>query len=154
MKKEVNCDGSVNGQRPPPLRTGKDSHSIQKPATAARRQPVIIYTHPPKVIRAAPNDFMKLVQRLTGLSSGDDGSPPAPAQAEDVLSGEENSCETAETKPDPAMYEMSNEYLVEAAGSGDFFCSPRTSAVFESAVAATAISPSIVEYMKMYPDYL
>ncbi|XP_047974789.1 protein MKS1-like [Salvia hispanica] len=147
MKKEVsNCDGSVNGQRPPPLRTGKDSHAIQKPAAAARaRQPVIIYTHPPKVIRAAPNDFMKLVQRLTGLSSGDDGSPPAPAPAE------ENNCETAEAKPDPAMYEMSNAYLVEAAGTGDFFCSPRTSAVFE---AATAISPSIVEYMKMYPDYL
>ncbi|XP_042035683.1 protein MKS1-like [Salvia splendens] len=151
MKKEVsNCDGSVNGQRPQPLRTGKDSHAIQKPA-AARRQPVIIYSHPPKVIRAAPNDFMKLVQRLTGLSSGDDGSPPSPAPAEEVFSGEENNCEA---KPDPAMYEMSNTYLVEAAGSGDFFCSPRTSAVLESAVAATAISPSMVEYMKMYPDYL
>ncbi|XAR63919.1 hypothetical protein NMG60_11024071 [Bertholletia excelsa] len=34
-----------------------------------QRQPVIIYTHSPKIIHADPRDFKSLVQRLTGLNS-------------------------------------------------------------------------------------
>ncbi|KAL1531830.1 VQ motif-containing protein 20-like [Salvia divinorum] len=147
--KKANFNGAINGQRPPPLRTGKDSHAIQKPAR--RRQPVIIYMHSPKVIIAAPDDFMKLVQRLTGLSSNDDGSPPPPAAEAEVFSGdEESNCEMAEAEQDPAMHKTSSGYVVEAAGLGDFFCSPRTGAAAE----ASAISPSFMEYFKMYPDYL
>ncbi|CAH9143925.1 unnamed protein product [Cuscuta epithymum] len=50
-------------------------------ATAAARpqprQPVIIYTHSPKVIHTHPKDFKALVQKLTGLSRS-----PVPAAAD------------------------------------------------------------------------
>ncbi|KAL9243689.1 hypothetical protein vseg_017546 [Gypsophila vaccaria] len=78
-------DGSAGGGRPPrkelqgprptPLKVRKESHKIRKPPVAPPqqpqppqqpRQPVIIYTVSPKVIHANPNEFMTLVQRLTG----------------------------------------------------------------------------------------
>ncbi|KAI9101564.1 hypothetical protein K1719_023808 [Acacia pycnantha] len=84
----------LQGPRPPPLRVGKESHKIKKPprppraaAAAAqqpprpapddagqKRQPVIIYSLSPKVLRAPVNDFMDMdiVQRLTGLHSGNE----------------------------------------------------------------------------------
>ncbi|XP_052134574.1 protein MKS1-like [Oryza glaberrima] len=39
------------------------------PSRQQHKQPVIIYTHSPKVIRTSPRDFMSIVQRLTGLDS-------------------------------------------------------------------------------------
>ncbi|MCL7050747.1 hypothetical protein MKW94_016984 [Papaver nudicaule] len=76
----------LQGPRPTPLKIRKDSHKIKKPPVAPQlqgqqqqqqqqpgnnqqRPPVIIYTVSPKVIHTDPNDFMKLVQRLTGPSS-------------------------------------------------------------------------------------
>ncbi|KAI3921808.1 hypothetical protein MKX01_005497 [Papaver californicum] len=80
----------LQGPRPTPLKIRKDSHKIKKPPIAPQlqnqrqqqqqqsyqqpgnsqqRPPVIIYTVSPKVIHTDPNDFMKLVQRLTGPSS-------------------------------------------------------------------------------------
>lgn len=86
----------INGPRPSSssLRITKDSHHIHKttsssppvfenysshglgaknhggslPSAANKRQPVIIYTHSPKVIHAQASDFMALVQKLTGLN--------------------------------------------------------------------------------------
>lgn len=73
----------LQGPRPTPLRVRKDSHKIRKPPVAPPpaavapqtnhappRPPVIIYTLSPKVIHANPNEFMSLVQRLTGPSPG------------------------------------------------------------------------------------
>ncbi|XP_017970773.1 PREDICTED: uncharacterized protein LOC18607098 isoform X3 [Theobroma cacao] len=74
----------IQGPRPPPLKVSKDSHKIKKPphppshaagpaAAAAdqrRPEPVIIYAVSPKVIHAEESDFMSIVQRYTGLSSG------------------------------------------------------------------------------------
>ncbi|XWS33176.1 hypothetical protein CRYUN_Cryun22dG0057100 [Craigia yunnanensis] len=78
----------IQGPRPTPLKVSKDSHKIKKsphppphaaaPAAAAaaadadqrRRDPVIIYAVSPKVIHAEESDFMSIVQRYTGLSSG------------------------------------------------------------------------------------
>ncbi|WRX11088.1 VQ - like 7 [Theobroma cacao] len=75
----------IQGPRPTPLKVSKDSHKIKKPphppshaagpaaAAAAdqrRREPVIIYAVSPKVIHAEESDFMSIVQRYTGLSSG------------------------------------------------------------------------------------
>ncbi|CAH1446093.1 unnamed protein product [Lactuca virosa] len=76
---------SLQGPRPSPLRVRKDSHKIRKPPVAPPpqhqqhnyhhqpqqiqqqyRPPVIIYTVSPKVIHTNPNEFMTLVQRLTG----------------------------------------------------------------------------------------
>jgi hypothetical protein len=51
----------------------RDSHNIHKDKASSppppRQQPVIIYTHSPKVIRTSPRDFMSIVQKLTGLDS-------------------------------------------------------------------------------------
>ncbi|XP_010680147.2 protein MKS1 [Beta vulgaris subsp. vulgaris] len=70
----------LQGPRPAPLKVRKESHKIRKPPVAPSafppqhqqlppqppRQPVIIYTVSPKVIHTHPNEFMTLVQRLTG----------------------------------------------------------------------------------------
>ncbi|XP_022750961.1 protein MKS1-like [Durio zibethinus] len=73
----------IQGPRPNPLKVSKDSLRIKKPprpqphaaapAVAAdqrRREPVVIYAVSPKVIHAEESDFMSIVQRYTGLSSG------------------------------------------------------------------------------------
>lgn len=97
---------SLQGPRPAPLRVHKDSHKIRKPPVAPQshhqqpqhqlnqqqqhRPPVIIYTVSPKVIHTNPNEFMTLVQRLTGPSASspvgssfsafqDDGGAVSPA---------------------------------------------------------------------------
>ncbi|KAG5050168.1 hypothetical protein JHK85_011271 [Glycine max] len=87
-KKEV----QLQGPRPPPLKVSKDSHKIKKPPphpahhhhnhphappeqNLQQREPVIIYSVSPKVIHVTPGDFMDVVQRLTGASSGE--YPPA-----------------------------------------------------------------------------
>lgn len=72
----------LQGLRPPPLKICRESHKIRKPAPPVsavpsmpiikRSQPVIIYMHSPKVIHAEVQDFMTLVQRLTGSSSSSD----------------------------------------------------------------------------------
>ncbi|CAN0892123.1 Nuclear speckle RNA-binding protein B [Linum grandiflorum] len=77
----------LQGPRPPALKVRKDSHKIKKPPVAPNpnpnpnpnphnhhqppppRAPVIIYTVSPKVIHTNPDDFMTLVQRLTGSST-------------------------------------------------------------------------------------
>ncbi|KAF9682728.1 hypothetical protein SADUNF_Sadunf05G0138800 [Salix dunnii] len=73
----------LRGPRPPVLKIRKNSQKIKKPPLAPQpshqppqiqqqtqpRPPVIIYTLSPKVIHTNPNDFMTLVQRLTGSSS-------------------------------------------------------------------------------------
>lgn len=83
---------------PGPLKINKDSHFIRKSSSSSssssssaasslgifigtggtpskppqHRQPVIIYTHSPKVIHTHPKDFMALVQKLTGLSRSEE----------------------------------------------------------------------------------
>lgn len=73
----------IKGPRPPQLKLGKDSWKIKKPTsltstqapTGGRRDPVIVYVHTPRIIHTRPQDFMSLVQRLTGKSSAS-SSPP------------------------------------------------------------------------------
>ncbi|PIN03027.1 hypothetical protein CDL12_24452 [Handroanthus impetiginosus] len=78
----------LQGPRPAPLKVRKDSHKIKKPPVAPQpaaaqphhpaappRPPVIIYTVSPKIIHANPNEFMSLVQRLTGPNSSSINSP-------------------------------------------------------------------------------
>ncbi|XP_057765751.1 VQ motif-containing protein 8, chloroplastic-like [Salvia miltiorrhiza] len=166
--------GVINGPRPPPLRVNKDSHVIHKPhpnqAAAAKRQPVIIYTHSPKVIHAQPHDFMILVQRLTGMSRDDedDTSVKSDSDQKEVNNSAiaDESSETTssvvtddesvmgDVKQDSGMYKMSNNFLLEAPlftpASNDFFCSQRPNSMFQS---PAAISPSFMDYIKAFPDY-
>ncbi|KAJ4893967.1 Protein MKS1 [Raphanus sativus] len=77
----------ICGPRPSPLSVHKDSHKIKKPPKhpapphqqhhldqaplyAPPRQPVVIYAVSPKVVHTTASDFMNVVQRLTGISSG------------------------------------------------------------------------------------
>ncbi|CAI9108997.1 OLC1v1008720C1 [Oldenlandia corymbosa var. corymbosa] len=88
----------LQGPRPAPLKVNKDSHKIRKPPVAPQlhhppqqphlpppaaannnRQPVVIYTVSPKVIHTTVNDFMNLVQRLTGPSPRAGNTPTAGA---------------------------------------------------------------------------
>lgn len=48
----------LQGPRPQPLTVAKGSHHIKKP--------VIIHLRSPEIIHARPQEFMSLVQRLTG----------------------------------------------------------------------------------------
>ena len=66
----------IQGPRPTPLQVRKDSHVIRKtPVNVSQRvsqphhhhpPPLIIYTLSPKVYKVEPNEFMQVVQRLTG----------------------------------------------------------------------------------------
>uniref|UniRef100_A0A7N0TU49 VQ domain-containing protein n=1 Tax=Kalanchoe fedtschenkoi TaxID=63787 RepID=A0A7N0TU49_KALFE len=47
------------------------SQLIKKPPPQQHRHPVIIYTHSPKVIHTKPQDFMALVQKLTGHAASE-----------------------------------------------------------------------------------
>jgi len=72
------------GPRPSPLKICKESQKIRKPAPAIaavpsmpiinRPQPMIIYMQSPQIIHAEVQDFMTLVQRLTGRSSSSSGT--------------------------------------------------------------------------------
>ncbi|ESQ34669.1 hypothetical protein EUTSA_v10008673mg [Eutrema salsugineum] len=78
----------IMGPRPTPLKVNKDSHKITKkpplappqqpppqlqrrepPQPLPPRAPVIIYTISPRIIHTHPDNFMALVQRLTGNTS-------------------------------------------------------------------------------------
>ncbi|XP_050126069.1 protein MKS1-like [Malus sylvestris] len=96
-KKEI----QLQGPRPSPLKVNKDSVKIKKPPPhppphpastqhpppppppPPHPQPVVIYSVSPKVIHTTENEFMSLVQRLTGpstpspSSSSPDGLSPA-----------------------------------------------------------------------------
>ncbi|XP_051139590.1 protein MKS1 [Andrographis paniculata] len=84
----------LQGPRPTPLKVRKDSHKIRKPPVAPPtaghlqppphappRPPVIIYTVSPKIIHANPNEFMSLVQRLTGPNSASSSTSSSAASA-------------------------------------------------------------------------
>ncbi|KAF8097394.1 hypothetical protein N665_0290s0051 [Sinapis alba] len=74
----------IYGPRPSPLSVHKDSHKIKKPPRHpapppphrdqpppyVAREPVVIYAVSPKVVHTTTSDFMNVVQRLTGISSG------------------------------------------------------------------------------------
>ncbi|XP_058082438.1 VQ motif-containing protein 8, chloroplastic-like [Magnolia sinica] len=96
--KDYQARREINGSRPIPLKINQESHLIHKPPSSSsssstsssclsiaaavtkqsqnqQRQPVIIYTHSPKIIHTQASDFMALVQKLTGLSRSEDPAP-------------------------------------------------------------------------------
>ncbi|KAL7225854.1 hypothetical protein ACSBR1_021084 [Camellia fascicularis] len=62
VSKEMNRGGS----RPTPLMVNKNSSVIKKPVPRRSPAPVITYLRSPKIINVSPQEFMGLVQRLTG----------------------------------------------------------------------------------------
>lgn len=70
----------LHGPRPPPLRLSKESRKIRKQQVAPPPPPpVIIYAVSPKTIHVDQNEFMSLVQRLTGPNASSSTPPPASA---------------------------------------------------------------------------
>ncbi|KAG0615906.1 hypothetical protein M758_5G075100 [Ceratodon purpureus] len=69
IRKQESGSGGANSA---PLKVSKDSHRIRKPPLplpqVQYRPPIIIHTYSPKVIHTEPDDFMSLVQKLTGSS--------------------------------------------------------------------------------------
>ncbi|CAN6297519.1 unnamed protein product [Urochloa humidicola] len=64
----------LRGPRPQPLKVSASSRGSSPTASASKsssKKPVIVYEHTPKVVHARPQEFMTVVQRLTGK--------PAPA---------------------------------------------------------------------------
>ncbi|XP_061344933.1 VQ motif-containing protein 20-like [Gastrolobium bilobum] len=104
-KKQITTNGK---------KINKDSHFIKKkspspsPPQASstkppQRQPVIIYTHSPKIIHTHPNNFMALVQKLTGLSrpDEDDDDDDQEEEEENHIGG--NGCNPPKHEPREAV---------------------------------------------------
>ncbi|KAG0483547.1 hypothetical protein HPP92_011631 [Vanilla planifolia] len=111
----------LHGPRPTPLKVSKDSHKIKKPPLAPQHQtqnakpappaqhrpPVIIYTLSPKVFHIKANEFMSMVQRLTGLhsctSAGDNTGVGALSPAARLAVVEKTAGASAVVKPEDDM---------------------------------------------------
>lgn len=172
----------MKGPRLAPLKVSKSSHLIHKASSSnsldaaaskppqQQRQPVIIYTHSPKVIHTHARDFMALVQKLTGLSPADDEDPISENKSYDARQPAE---------PDSPSMELKAEEMVMADLLSDncninrgepkpafdpiftpnsSFCSsiyplhrfPETS--FGPSYAGSNICPSIMDYLKSFQE--
>ncbi|CAN6586687.1 hypothetical protein ACFX13_014317 [Malus domestica] len=60
MTKSLKRHLELQGPRPAPLMVSKNSQKVMK------KKPVIVYLISPKIIHVQPEEFMGLVQRLTG----------------------------------------------------------------------------------------
>lgn len=87
----------LQGPRPAALKVSRFSSEVKKSVTGAsrRRSPVVIYLVSPKVIHVRPEEFMGLVQRLTGKQAPSPGLPPSPCKEmekndKSVISGVNN----------------------------------------------------------------
>uniref|UniRef100_A0A0D3FPZ8 VQ domain-containing protein n=1 Tax=Oryza barthii TaxID=65489 RepID=A0A0D3FPZ8_9ORYZ len=65
--------GGLRGPRPLPLKVSSSSRGSSPSSSASKgaskkaaAAPVIVYEHTPKVVHARPQEFMTVVQRLTG----------------------------------------------------------------------------------------
>ncbi|KAF3950793.1 hypothetical protein ACB098_09G110600 [Castanea mollissima] len=79
----------LQGPRPAPLAVSKDSSKIKK--SNQRRPPVIIYLESPKVIHVRPEEFMGIVQQLTGNNNQAAPSRVAAAAAASASTSQYNS---------------------------------------------------------------
>ncbi|TKV90939.1 hypothetical protein SEVIR_9G061600v4 [Setaria viridis] len=70
----------LRGPRPQPLKVSASSRGSSPTASksSSTKKPVIVYEHTPKVVHARPQEFMIVVQRLTGKQ-------PAPAATSSSL---------------------------------------------------------------------
>lgn len=100
----------LQGPRPAQLKMCKDSHKI--PVTQ-RRPPVIIYTRSPEVIHTQPQDFSKLVQRLTGSTSSNLHKSHRSRMKAAVVEGRSSHSqvvlESSTSSPDHSHQEFSSE---------------------------------------------
>lgn len=148
MSPPKSCE--INGPRPSPLLIHKDSRLIRKPQL---RQPVIIYTHSPKIIHTHPKDFMALVQRLTGFTPPPPPSLPLPLSLSlpdrnfndnesSSSSEEENECgdqkqSLVQRQTNPSLLRYSSDLTPP----------------FSSPALLNSLSPSFMEFLKALPEF-
>ncbi|KAL2324097.1 hypothetical protein Fmac_023155 [Flemingia macrophylla] len=173
----------INGPRPSPLLINKDSHKIRKASTIDhedaklnKAQPIIIYTHSPKIIHTKAKDFMALVQRLTGRSRTNDdyvsSAASLPQEPSDNfrLSLSDGSNNNTNTETSSALRRGDDSTNVQRGiscldfadmplftpNSSDFFCSSRPVFKYSDSpygVLGSLISPSALEFIKELPEY-
>ncbi|OIW12932.1 hypothetical protein TanjilG_15852 [Lupinus angustifolius] len=176
----------INGPRPSTLMINKDSHLIRKPSISDKKQhkqkrvPIVIYTQSPKIIHTEAQDFMALVQSLTGMSSSKEKVPHQPDQKayEESKYNNNSSKEGGSETEICVKKEDYDETLVKwganvensspsnimrfadmplcTPNSSHFFCSSRS--VFKCSdnpygILGSLISPSGLEFMKELPEY-
>ncbi|XVF76026.1 hypothetical protein PTKIN_Ptkin13bG0234600 [Pterospermum kingtungense] len=92
----------LQGPRPSPLRVSNSSSTIKKSSVhnpnRNKVNPVVIYLRSPKIIHVRPEEFMSLVQRLTGKDSTY-GSCNPPSSC-DMQVGDDESMKTMRDKRD------------------------------------------------------
>ncbi|KAF7827810.1 VQ motif-containing protein 8, chloroplastic [Senna tora] len=157
-------ESSINGPRPSPLNImNADSRPIKKQphgvvSVAAVRKPIIIYTHSPKVIHTKAQDFMALVQSLTGMP------PPRhphrqPSRNDAVLSNikEENSNSTTTTTTTGggggSVEDGGNEITSLALGKGSVYKYNSSDSSSPFGFLGSLISPSALEFIRDLPEY-
>lgn len=178
--KSSNKDFINGGPRPSPLKISKESYTIHKSSYSPfssfssststslpgvvhnvdnkqqqqQRQPVIIYTHSPKVIHTQARDFMALVQKLTGLSSSTSHNDD---QEQEESNNNKNPNlghnETDENHDDSSSVSHVTNPLFSP-NSTDFFCPPRPMHRFSDYTSPNSnnpISPSVLEFIKELP---
>lgn len=191
---EVSRKEMIKGTRPSPLKVNKESQVIQKPsfysssmstssvsdyaATTTirqqRRQPVIIYTQSPKIIKTQARDFMALVQKLTGQSRSKDEDQTQKSHDKPVGHDDNDSCsaltdekcgggdvKSSSSSLSP-IQNQTNPYFADiplfTPNSNNFFCSPRPvyrypDSAFVSPNMGNSMSPSVLEFIKGLPEY-
>ncbi|CAL0320797.1 unnamed protein product [Lupinus luteus] len=177
----------INGPRPSPLKINKDSHLIRKPSVSDTKQhnqhrvPIIIYTQSPKVIHTTAQDFMALVQRLTGMSSSNQNITHQPNQEPydgskyDNISIKQQSaseiCVKREDDDDDSLVKWDSNVDQSSSpsnilrfadmpfytpNSSDFFCTSRSTFKCSDhpyGILGSLISPSGLDFMKELPEY-
>ncbi|KAL4574526.1 hypothetical protein LXL04_021359 [Taraxacum kok-saghyz] len=170
-KEQMKSGVTINGPRPSPLKLKQESHTIQKQHHQQMRKPIIIYTYSPEVIHTKPNDFMALVQKLTGHNSVPKDRETRPKKTLKNRKDNELSNDSGVTHEKTSIMKAkstnfnahSNTYMADiplfTPNLNDYFCSPRglfrfTDMVSSSPNMSTSLSPeSLVELMKILPDY-
>ncbi|EOA34020.1 hypothetical protein CARUB_v10021516mg [Capsella rubella] len=139
----------INGSRPPSLKLAGGSHTIKKTTTLCKSQPrphgrtgpVIIYAHSPKVIHTRAEDFMALVQRLTGLEdiirrNANDVSESSSGVTEEVNVGDDDTAAQRKKLADMPLFTPSSMTL---------FGSP-TQLLYMSPNGTGSFSPSLFKF--------
>ncbi|XWS66538.1 hypothetical protein CRYUN_Cryun05aG0208300 [Craigia yunnanensis] len=89
----------LQGRRPSPLKVSNSSSTIKKSShknpNQSKINPVVIYLRSPKIIHVRPEEFMSLVQRLTGKDSTNESyNPSSPSLSSCDMVGDDESMKT------------------------------------------------------------
>ncbi|OIW21097.1 hypothetical protein TanjilG_29230 [Lupinus angustifolius] len=159
------------------LKTNRVSHSIKKTSSSSpslssllppnkpqqQRQPVIIYTHSPKIIERHPKDFMALVQKLTGLSrdhseeeTDEDSNPISSFNSPSRLPPPKHEPEAAVENIVEAKYpkeENETSSVITNENNGGYSSMGEVKSCFMAAPSSMTMEPPLMHYMRNLPVF-